>query len=383
MKPIPYNIPTISTMTYNVSLVIWHGYGIDPANYREFANNIQKYGRIRDLNIEVFIPKINTIPSHVSSNNLFLFGHSSGGYDALNCNSDVVNATVVYGASHNTKKKLYGGLGKIPKDPLKKTLTMLGEKDGYFSYLNILDEFSDTSSRNHKAIVIDGTNHLCITNNQSNIFSKTLNIHDNHKSTLSIGIACNRVASVLVDYMLYNIRRDPFFLKYIQNTRDKINVINRLQMLDKIALPVMMALSLCVSATNISNRNQNMGAMDKYRNFWMFLFSKPNKKKNKVFIDDTTVWVKLFNDAEPACSNHNTDFQLSKIKHVYNNILCLHNIKVTSVNYHTHATTLGWLMSPPIVSSVKEGLVSITIERFVFRRYVYLKVPKIMTIYTM
>lgn len=361
LRPNPYNIP-------NVSIVLWHGYGIAPTNYRQFAQHIQQYGSMRDLSIEVFIPKHYTIPSQIYAKNVYLFGHSSGGYDALRCNNPIVNATMVYGASHNTKQRLYYGFGKIPKIPLKQTLTIFGEKDGYLSYMNILDEFCDNAT--HKAIVLSATNHLCISNNQTNIFTKILNVHDKYHIPLPLEIASNRVASVFVDYILYTMGKDPYFLKYVQNTRERIAVIERLMKLDKVVLPIMVSLSLKLSTAT----------MDKYKNFFMFLLSKPNDGRGKVYMDERTVWVKLCNSEQPKQPEH---VEIVRIQHLYNSILNFQDINVTNVSFHTCATSLGWVRNKPGIAMMGKNKrdVSITIERFLFRDYVYLKVPKIMAIY--
>lgn len=368
LRPVPYKTP-------NVSLVIWKGYGIDPNNYRDFSHNIQQYGKLRNLNIEVFIPKHNTIPHHTNSKNIFLFGHSSGGYDALKINHPDIKATVTYGATHNSKRKLYMGIGKIPKPLNKSTLTMIGERDGYISYRNILDEFPDPQNRStHNALVIRGTNHLCISNNQTNSICRSLKLNDLPQYPLfTLEDASKRIASVLVDYILYKMRKDPFFLKYVQNTSQFLKYVETMSRLDRMVLPVMIKASIDLHTCII----------DSFKSFWRFLLSKPTPTNGKVFRNDdrSTIWIKMHRN-----NTHTPiDLQASRVKQLYNSILRPQNISISKVSYRRCSTTLEWLLRKPKIIRAKSRNVlhpqrTIVTQFFTYKQYIYIKVPSILSI---
>ena len=91
---------------------------------------------------------------------------------------------------------------KIPKSLNNPTLSIIGEKDGYISYNNLLDEGLDNEL--YKTICIKDANHLCISKNSNNpnLISRIFNLRDN-PTVLSDMLMINRVSSVVIDYILY------------------------------------------------------------------------------------------------------------------------------------------------------------------------------------
>ena len=82
---------------------------IKPIYYNKFVNLIQKIGYKKGLGIECHVVRKYKKPKNLT--NYYLFGHSSGGYQVLKDRYDKnIKANIVYGATHNSNKKLYFGL---------------------------------------------------------------------------------------------------------------------------------------------------------------------------------------------------------------------------------------------------------------------------------
>lgn len=207
----------IYTKDPNINLVIWRGYGIPNTNYLCFGRAIQDYGRVRDLNVNIYIPDSNIIPRECKKN-VVLFGHSQGGFDCLKYEDDRIMGKITYGATHNSERRLYMGMFKIPKSSSYPSLSIIGERDGYISYNNLRDEGLDDQL--HKTICIRETNHLCISKNthRPNLISRVFNLRDNPTS-LSDMLMINRVSSVVIDYLLYLYRGDRSIDIHLEYTR--------------------------------------------------------------------------------------------------------------------------------------------------------------------
>mgnify|MGYP002009443153 CR=1 FL=1 len=356
LRPISYETP-------NISLIIWGGYGVSPHHYTGFSEYIQQYGKLRNLNVEVFIPEYQTIPCDTNSKNIFLFGHSSGGYDALQLKREDIHAVITYGATHNSKGKLYMGIGKIPKIHNKNTLTMIGEKDGYISYINILDEFSKTNTT-HNSLIVRGTNHLCVSNNETNSICKMIGLKDQF-SKIDRKNASKRIASVIVDYILYIMKKDQFFLKYIENTRGYLKFVETFIRLDRFVLPVMIKETV----------DHHICIMDRFQSFWKFILSKPTYSRGKVYSDISTIWVKCFKKTSYPQMNK----QISRVNRMYNSFLQKQNISIDHVKYHRCATTLEWIIRKPEINYTDNSN-TLVLQYFLYKNYMYIKAPSILSI---
>jgi hypothetical protein len=203
-----------------LDLVLWKGYGYSPEDYIEFGTTIQNYGNIRDLNINVFIPSYNIIPRCCKKNSTILFGHSDGGFKCLKNSDDRVIGKVTYGATHNSEGNLYNGLFKIDKLDIP-SLSMIGQYDGFISYMCLLDEICGNLSNHdkHHVVCVRNANHLCIVKNKELRLSKMLFGLNDNVVKLDYKSMMNTIASITVDYFNYIVSNYSGFERYVSDSR--------------------------------------------------------------------------------------------------------------------------------------------------------------------
>jgi len=184
-----------------INFVIWKGYNKANIDYINFSNILIKHGKKHNINFNV------TISDNYDLNeikyNTILFGHSYGGFKCLEYNNSKLIAKIVYGATHNTYKKIKH-VSKIDKDNIP-TLTMIGNKDGIFSPSHLNDEIYDNyifKKKNQHTILVNNTNHLCICNNKVSYLSKFLGIKDNNLD-IDPNLMINAISNIIIYYIKF------------------------------------------------------------------------------------------------------------------------------------------------------------------------------------
>ena len=195
-------------ITADVNLVIWRGFGIKPRDYTEFGRILQSYGKMKNLDVNVYIPKYNIIPQECSKRTI-LFGHSTGGDECIRY-TDIQNkllAKISYGATavHNNSSL----------NSTLDTLCLFGEKDDFVK--DIHRQQSSFQRDNMRYVCVRGATHMCIV---KNTVYELFNINRDRKrfqNTVHIGMM-NRIASITIDYIMYLTHNEKFFERYISDT---------------------------------------------------------------------------------------------------------------------------------------------------------------------
>ena len=144
----------------NINFFIWKGSSVPSKNYIEFSKGIIKKGLKHNLNINITICNNYKIPE---LNNSILFGHSSGGYHSLKYDKNNLMAKITYGSL--AKKEYENTIFEINNDINTKTLHIVGEYDGYVSYVTLLNN----NNKNNNKFICSRTNHLCIVENKKSL----------------------------------------------------------------------------------------------------------------------------------------------------------------------------------------------------------------------
>ena len=328
----------------NVSLVIWNGYNIKPIYYNKFVNLIQEIGYKKGLGIECHVVRKYKKPKNLT--NYYLFGHSSGGYQVLKDEYDKnIKANIVYGATHNNNKKLYFGFGKLEKDPLKKTLVILGDRDKFINVFNLNDEIEKNSSYIH--LISQNNYHDSISNGETNIIGKILKDEKLYNNSY----LSEEIAKYLIEYILYIEGNDNNMDYLIENTNKYLESLNYVNYVDKTIVP-----------SYILNNLFNDIEYQVFNDLIKFIISKPFLNNLKLYVDYNTIWIKSFNkklDIKNLEKSYNNIFNESKL--FYSNYKVIVN---------KNKNTFDWIKNNPYIDNDK-----IIIQEFSFLFFNYYKVP--------
>ena len=328
----------------NVSLVIWNGYNIKPIYYNKFVNLIQEIGYKKGLGIECHVVRKYKKPKNLT--NYYLFGHSSGGYQVLKDEYDKnIKANIVYGATHNNNKKLYFGFGKLEKDPLKKTLVILGDRDKFINVFNVNDEIEKNSSYIH--LISQNNYHDSISNGETNIIGKILKDEKLYNNSY----LSEEIAKYLIEYILYIEGNDNNMDYLIENTNKYLESLNYVSYVDKTIVP-----------SYILNNLFNDIEYQVFNDLIKFIISKPFLNNLKLYVDYNTIWIKSFNkklDIKNLEKSYNNIFNESKL--FYSNYKVIVN---------KNKNTFDWIKNNPYIDNDK-----IIIQEFSFLFFNYYKVP--------
>jgi len=328
----------------NVSLVIWNGYNIKPIYYNKFVNLIQEIGYKKGLGIECHVVRKYKKPKNLT--NYYLFGHSSGGYQVLKDEYDKnIKANIVYGATHNSNKKLYFGFGKLEKEPLKKTLVILGDRDKFINVFNLNDEIEKNSSYIH--LISQNNYHDSISNGETNIIGKFLKDEKLYNNSY----LSEEIAKYLIEYILY-IEGDDNNMDYlIEDTNKYLECLNYVNYVDKTIVP-----------SYVLNNLFNDIEYQVFNDLIKFIISKPFLNNLKLYVDYNTIWIKSFNKK----------LSITNLEKCYNNIF--NESKLFYSNYkvivNKNKNTLDWIKNKPYIDNDK-----IIIQEFSFLFFNYYKVP--------
>lgn len=328
----------------NVSLVIWNGYNIKPIYYNKFVNLIQEIGYKKGLGIECHVVRKYKKPKNLT--NYYLFGHSSGGYQVLKDEYDKnIKANIVYGATHNSNKKLYFGIGKLKKEPLKKTLVILGDRDKFINVFNLNDEIEKNSSYIH--LISQNNYHDSISNGETNIIGKFLKDEKLYNNSY----LSEEIAKYLIEYILY-IEGDDNNMDYlIEDTNKYLECLNYVNYVDKTIVP-----------SYVLNNLFNDIEYQVFNDLIKFIISKPFLNNLKLYVDYNTIWIKSFNKK----------LSITNLEKCYNNIF--NESKLFYSNYkvivNKNKNTLDWIKNKPYIDNDK-----IIIQEFSFLFFNYYKVP--------
>lgn len=194
------NINLISNIkkTNNINFVIWKGYAIPSKNYIKFGEDIINRGLRKNININVTICDNYNLPN---LNNTILFGHSAGGYHCIN-NNDDIKARITYGAS---PKSIYDNTIFNIKNKLDTNiLNIIGEYDGFISYINLLEQkhYNIENNIQNNKLICTKSNHFCITENKKTLISTLLCKYDQMLDA-NYTKMMNDVSKTIISYILY------------------------------------------------------------------------------------------------------------------------------------------------------------------------------------
>ena len=334
-KPNIINYKPISSHTTNnnITFVIWTGYKINPIHYSTFVSNIQTLGIQHNLNIEAIVSNECYLPEN--KDNIYLFGHSSGGYRVLLNNCNKIKSKIVYGATHNFKNKLYFGFGKILPNNDINTLTILGEYDKYINIFNIKDEPNNPNQYN---IIAKGSNHLTITNGKTNclmaLFEK-----ENIKNDSPLNIA-----NICMEFILMNENKNNNLNYYVSITNTIINVTSKIHLTDKNIF-----VNYLLTELYKDYKQQN------HYNLLSFLWSKPFFNNIHTYVDLEQIWIKT---SKSKIDKYN-------LNDIYKKIPIGNEIKII-----THYNIISWILSK---CYVKNNVVHL--HHFGFMFFNYYKLP--------
>jgi hypothetical protein len=184
--------------TNNINFVIWKGYAIPSKNYIKFGEDIINRGLRKNININVTICDNYNLPK---INNTILFGHSAGGYHCIN-NNDYIKARITYGAS---PKSIYDNtIFNIENKIDNNILNIIGEYDGFISYMSLLDQKNYNIKNNiqNNKLICTKSNHFCITENKKTLISTLLCKYDQMLDT-NYTKMMNDVSKTIISYILH------------------------------------------------------------------------------------------------------------------------------------------------------------------------------------
>ena len=104
-------------------------------------------------------------------------------------------AKITYGSL--AKKEYENTIFEINNDINTKTLHIVGEYDGYVSYVTLLN-----NNKNNDKFICSRTNHLCIVENKKSLISTLLCMYDN-KLKEDYKTMMNEVINIVVSYILH------------------------------------------------------------------------------------------------------------------------------------------------------------------------------------
>lgn len=194
------NINLVSNIkkTNNINFVIWKGYAIPSKKYIKFGEDIINRGLRKNININVTICDNYNLPN---LNNTILFGHSAGGYHCIN-NNDDIKARITYGAS---PKSIYDNtIFKIKNKLDTNILNIIGEYDGFISYINLLEQkhYNIKNNIQNNKLICTKSNHFCITENKKTLISTLLCKYDQMLEA-NYTKMMNDVSKTIISYILY------------------------------------------------------------------------------------------------------------------------------------------------------------------------------------
>lgn len=133
----------------------------------------------------------------------FLMGHSAGGYYTTEPAELYCDGLILMGCTMNSQGKLPWKQRSL-QEYKKPVLTLLGEKDGYISYLHSIQEYQDLQKKDYitKPIVIEkNVNHLQMCDNIDSGIARLFNKVD-FESPISLEQAHNSLSQTISSFIM-------------------------------------------------------------------------------------------------------------------------------------------------------------------------------------
>lgn len=392
------------------SLMIFKGVGKSINSYKPIAKKIQAIGIKKNLGLNIIIPEQHYIPFQTNMNldimerkygrNFFTLGHSSGAYHLNNAidkfkDKKACKGVIQYGCTLNSNDKMGFMWNKLNINNFTRPImTIIGEKDGYFRYTNIVDEYINDDKKH--TIVLNDINHLQITDNKNSDICNILGFKDLN-SNINNERAQYIIAELIVDFMISVLN---------ETDKSSINNINaykdfttkKLKYYEK-ALNLTSFYANYIQRIIANDYNININNKE-YDELNCFLLSKPHIKNGTyniyTYIDNNnrlefsqhnkqrapSIWLKmLYNETIPDFSiiNKNNlqsilDYTLDRrSKYDYKNNLKFGKDKI-------HLTTLDWVSSSLKHEKTDNGDTILYNQVYIVNstylpKYCYIKIP--------
>ena len=307
------------------SIILFPGFGKNGKSYTGLCNKISAklnnsvsfmlidYGLNSPFNIERHANHIGETcveymkMKNKECNNFVFMGHSAGGYFAIEPAERYGDGLIQMGCVLNSKRNILWQKKRSLKNYQKPVLTLLGEKDGYISYLNSIQEFDSINEEDFlkKPIILKkNINHLQMCDNEESKVAKLMSIVD-YDSQISIDVAHEMLADTIVNFL----DKNETILHEVLESSNKINYYNNLTFkIEDICKFVQTCVfnSIDSNVTNVKNVKHN--------NLNDFLTSKPSidengiieiqsyQKQNLNQLYSKSLWIKTKN--QKAILNH-------------------------------------------------------------------------------
>ena len=279
-------------------IIVFPGYGKDSKSYKNLCIKINE--KMNDEITFLIMDYTYSVPFHpeeqaeyigmkcvdylkkneVNCDKFLFMGHSAGAYFAINPAEKYSNGLIQLGCVLNSHGELTWKKRSLQKYS-KPVLTLLGEKDGYLSYLNSIQEYKDILPQQslYKPIVIEeGVNHLQMSDNTETGFARILNKKD-ICSDLSLEEAHDKLSDTIASFL----QNTTMVQKKHLNSLNKVSTY--LSLYDKIeSIPKQCQLNTVNPKLDISLPIKSIQHTSKKG----FLYSKPSIE------DDGTIIVQSY-----------------------------------------------------------------------------------------
>jgi hypothetical protein len=325
------------------SIILFPGFGKNGKSYTNLCNKINSklndsvsfmfidYGLNSPFSIERHANYIGeTCVEYMKMKNKecnkFIFmGHSAGGYFAIEPAEKYGDGLIQMGCVLNSKRDIIWQKKNSLTNYQKPVLTLLGEKDGYISYLNSIQEFDSIKEDDFlkKPIIIkENINHLQMCDNEESKAAKLMFIND-YESSLTIDSAHEILSDTIVKFL----EKDETIIDEVIQSNCKINAYKNLNNeLDNIC-------KLVQNYVLNSDDNKFLNVKNTiHKNINEFLTSKPSidenglvhiqsyEKTNCNQLYSKSLWIKTKN--QKAILNHP----------IYTNIRVGHEMLASEIN---------------------------------------------------
>ena len=281
-----------NTIKPKYSFIFFPGFGIKPESYKSLCNMINiktnnqtnflildyKYMSPLEFNYksnEISLNAINFLKlNNIISKKIYFIGHSAGAYYAINPAEKYADGLIQLGCVLNSRGQLFWDKKSL-KQYKKPVLTLLGEKDGYLSYLNSIQEFQDITIEDlHiKPIITEkDINHLQMADNIPTLYSKILKKND-FDSPISLTMAHNKLSDSIISF----IKNDTSNYIKSYNSYNKINnYLNINNKIDNLCKKIQYKVLNPIDDIKINIENTFHNSLND------FIFSKPKIDNNGI-----------------------------------------------------------------------------------------------------
>ncbi len=218
----------------------------------------------------------------------YLMGHSAGGYYAIEPAEKYCDGLIQLGCTLNSRGKLPWKKKSI-QSYKKPVLTLLGEKDGYFSYLNSIQEYYDLFKKDHssKPVVIEkDINHLQMCDNIESNMAKFIQMKD-CPSPITLEQAHHKLAFTISGFI-----NNDTYIHYKNN--QSMARINQYQQLANSINNISVRMQYCVICPKKSTLLPIKNTV--HSNLRDFIFSKPKIEDDGLILTHSYVQKTLKNN---------------------------------------------------------------------------------------